>query len=157
MSKSNFLKQKIKTLFNTLEEKSIVKLTMLLQEKLDLEQWFWARVVQIIYSDFLEQDLNVVYNNLNKKLGNELSKLHIMQTFSNNLTYDDVEHDSDVVESVITLKALTHCDEIEVQIVEVFCKIEKLKNEDLKQWFYDMYVCRMLCFDNVFFFFLVIL
>lgn len=146
----NLVKQKIKALFDTLEKESIPKITTLLQEKLDLEQWFWARAVKLIYSDFFEKDLKLVYDDLNRKLVNDLSKLHLMQTFSNNLTYDNVQYDVDVVESVITLKALLHCDEIAIKIVEVFYKIEKLKNGDMKQWFYDMYVFRMIYLVNSF-------
>lgn len=115
-------------------------LEQLLNQNLQSDSWIWAKTTYPYYIEIKNEDKQLVFKNLISadKRDNSLSRLHLLQTFGSHLNYDDVNFDLNTVESIVALRSLVHCDSIDVQIAEVFAKIKYMKNETMKDQFYDM-------------------
>lgn len=105
--------------------------------------WMWSKAVYFYFSDFMPQSLLEVFGNI-MKLAKEsetskISSLHTIQTFATNLTYDHVCDIKCPIEKIVALRALMHCDEIDVQIAEVFTVIEEMEKKGWIQFLYKRY------------------
>lgn len=104
------------------------------------EAWFWCKASYHLYDSMLQQNLVEMYAEFVEGAvddRNNLGVLHLTQVFSNKLSYDHVRYNFDPVGSIIVLNSLTHCDEIDVQIAEVFSKIEKIRSENVPRFLYE--------------------
>lgn len=128
------MKKKIKGIFNSADDELRNKIVATTIQRHNSHKWIWAHVLRLISADLIVQgDLSVFYETVYKQLTDNLAKLHLLQAFSNVLSYDNVFSSSSVVDNIITLRCLINCDEIEVQIAETYAQIHKLKTDDLKQ------------------------
>lgn len=138
----------LKELFLLFElEHQMDEMENILIEKLFSEQWLWARAAYFYYTDILGQlpveAFEKLYNwKLNTNTENKedvtLGKLHLVQIFSPHLSFDNIDPTQSAIDSIIILRSLSHCNEIEVQIAEVYGMIKKLKSESLESYFHDV-------------------
>lgn len=126
----------LKQVFKLLDDELKMKMESTAINYLDEHKWIWAHVLYTIHSEFFEDNLSVTYESIYKKLTNNLAKMHLLQTFAKHLTYDNMFNDHiTIVDSIIKLRCLITCDDIEVQIAEAYALCIKSKNDDLKQYF----------------------
>ncbi|XP_025830695.1 E3 ubiquitin-protein ligase listerin isoform X2 [Agrilus planipennis] len=125
------IKQTIKDLIQTGTEQFRDNVEESLCKKTMQEGWIWAEAIHLFYSEIRKKKLGFAYidlvENYSDEIDSEISVVHLGQVFSESLTYDHVSYDLMPLESVICLRSLLHCDEIDVQIAEVFGKIDKFK------------------------------
>ncbi|KAJ8927795.1 hypothetical protein NQ314_019674 [Rhamnusium bicolor] len=117
----------------------VTKLKNLLKEKSLREGWFWCKTVYVLYDDIIKVSLTDIYKDFVKNFStdNTIGVLHLTQVFSNHLDYDYIQKKYDDVGNVIILRSLMHCEEIDVQIAEVFGQIENIRNQNSPQFLYD--------------------
>lgn len=135
----NLTKNQLK---QTIEESSAEKksdLKLYLKEKVLSESWFWCKSVHYLYKDILPTDLTRIYEEFTLEIPNSpsLSRLHLTQTLGSSLNFDYVQNKYDTIDNVIILRSLLHCNEIDVQIAEVFGKIESLRLQNVPQFLYE--------------------
>lgn len=105
--------------------------------------WMWSKAVYFYFSDFMPQSLPEVFGNI-MKLAKEsetskISLLHTIQTFATDLTYDHVCDIKSPIEKIVALRSLMHCDEIDVQIAEIFTVIEEIEKHSRIHFLYERY------------------
>lgn len=129
----------IKSILGTVHDDFKSSLEMILKDKCLSEAWFWSKVLYTIHKNESTEELAQIYSTLTNNTTEEhkLGVLHLTQVFKNHLTYEYVQKGFDNVMEIINLKCLMHCEDIEVQIAEVWMKIEKIRNED-PEYFHNM-------------------
>lgn len=110
-----------------------------LKEKSAKYGWHWAKAVYLFYSEILHENLQSIYEEFIRDIseGDSVNTLHLTQVFKDHLNYDYVQNKFDAIGDVVVLNGLINCDEIDVQIAEVFSKIEKIRSKDVPQFLYN--------------------
>nr|CAH7760823.1 unnamed protein product [Callosobruchus chinensis] len=110
-----------------------------LKDKCLSEAWLWCNAAYTLYSEMNPESLTDIYTDFTKDVsGRNLGFLHLTQTFAKHLNYDHVQNKKyEPIEQVIVLNSLIHCEEIDVQIAEVFSKIEQIRSENVPQFLCD--------------------
>src|SRR5699024_9203523 len=103
----------------------------------DSKSFLWCKTVHFFHQEIKSDSPEDVYVEYKKLFKNDLSKLHLSQLFGAHLSFDHIDFTSSVFDSVVTLRSLAHCDEIDVQIAETFEKIKKLRSKDIPRFLFD--------------------
>ncbi|CAH1975524.1 unnamed protein product [Acanthoscelides obtectus] len=129
------LKSTIQSISTELKE----ALKTVLRDKCLSEAWLWCNAVYTLFSEINPDALTDIYSDFTKDVtGRNLGFLHLTQTFAKHLNYDHVQNKKyEPIEQVIILNSLMHCEEIDVQIAEVFSKIEEIRSENVPQFLCD--------------------
>lgn len=133
------MEMKIKAIAENVDKIFKSKLTVILKEKSLSEAWFWSKVVYTYYKNSIPDYLAQTYSEFtsNAKEEHKLGVLHLTQVFKRHLTYDYAQKGYDHLMDMINLNCLMHCDDIDVQIAEIWMKIENIRNED-PEYFHRM-------------------
>lgn len=88
----------------------------------------WSIPAYKYFVQMNNQRPRTIFAMLNNNTSGE-NKLHLIQTFSRRqeITFDDTIQRMTPIESVVRLRCLLHCEDIDVQIADVFGRIEKIK------------------------------
>lgn len=132
---------KIKSILENVDDIFKNQLKDTLKEKSINLAWFWCKTVGILYSEFIPEPLSTIYSEFTNNLPQNtdiLGSLHLIQVLREDLHYDYVQNRRDAIGDIIILNSLIRCEEIDVQIAEVFAKIEKIRSENVLQFLYDI-------------------
>ncbi|XP_017770844.1 PREDICTED: E3 ubiquitin-protein ligase listerin [Nicrophorus vespilloides] len=132
------IKDKLVNILDHIDSVTKDKIGGILVHKAGEEGWLWANTVQLWFVELSKVPATKVYDKLLPSMNTKLGKLHLTQILGSNLSYDNVHCKVGPVGSVVILRSLLHCDEIDVQIAEVFNKIQKLRDEDMGRYFYNI-------------------
>lgn len=101
--------------------------------------WFWCKTIYLLYTEIVPLPITDVFEEMTNNLTteNSLTVLHFVQIFGKHLNYDYIHFKLDTIGRIIVLRSLLHCDEIEVQIAEVFNRIESIRGENNLQFYND--------------------
>lgn len=130
---------KLKSTLENTDDLLITNLRSTLKTKSLKYGWHWAKAVYLLYSEMLPTDLVSIYKEFvqNVTETNETYIQHLTKLFSKHLTYDDIENKFDTIGNIITLRSLLHCQDIDVQIAEVFMQMEKIRSKNVPQFLYN--------------------
>ncbi|XP_018571354.1 E3 ubiquitin-protein ligase listerin isoform X2 [Anoplophora glabripennis] len=130
---------KLKTVLENVDHTFKLKLKSILKGKSIGEAWFWCKTAYILYSDITPEPPSDIYKEFvgDVSTANSLGVLHLTQVFGRHLDFDYVQNKFEAVGNVVILRSLILCDEIDVQIAEVFGQIEKIRSENVPQFLYN--------------------
>lgn len=132
--------RKIQTTIKIFDGNSFEKLKTILKHKAFQFSWFWCKAIYLLYTQITPVSITEIFNEITKDIQQEnLTVLHFIQIFGQHLNYDYINFKLDTISNIIVLKSLLHCNEIDVQIAEVFTKMENIRNENNLQFYYDKY------------------
>ncbi|KAG5874665.1 hypothetical protein JTB14_012946 [Gonioctena quinquepunctata] len=133
------MESKFKVTIETIDDSFKLKLKDILKDRSINCAWFWAEAVYVFYTRIFVQPINEIYREFVQDVteNDNLGVLHLTQVFGNHLNYDFIQNKFRAIGDVIVLNSLVHCDEIDVQIAEVFSKVEKIRNENVPQFLCD--------------------
>ncbi|KAJ8985103.1 hypothetical protein NQ317_019789 [Molorchus minor] len=134
----------------TINNSDSVFLSKLRQKKCINDGWFWCKAAYCLYSDMVTQPLKDIFNEFVKDVTEKdnVGVIHLTQVFSEHIDYDDVQNQFSAVGNAIVLRSLIHCNEIDVQIAEVFKEIEKIRRQNIPQFLYDPQYCTNLAWER---------
>ncbi|XP_017770838.1 PREDICTED: E3 ubiquitin-protein ligase listerin-like [Nicrophorus vespilloides] len=127
------LKDKLFNILDHTDSDTQLKVCAILVDKAGKEGWLWTNTVHLWFVEMSNYSAIKVYDNLLPSMNTKLAKLHLTQILGSNLSYDNIHCKVGPVGDVVILRSLLHCDEIDVQIAEVFKKIEIL------EYFFNVY------------------
>ncbi|KAJ8918958.1 hypothetical protein NQ315_016860 [Exocentrus adspersus] len=130
---------KLKTMLEHADSTFKLNMKEELKNKSQNECWFWCKSAYILYSDLIPEPLPNIYKEFVTAITdtNSLGAIHLTQVFGKHIDFDYIHNKYEAVGNVIILRSLIHCDEIEVQIAEVFAQIEKIRSENVPQFLYN--------------------
>ncbi|CAG9858317.1 unnamed protein product [Phyllotreta striolata] len=101
--------------------------------------WYWIKAVYLYYSKIQPQDLCSVYEDFVRNIPDSEVEITLQATriFKDHLTYDNVQNKFDAVGDIIVLRSLIRCEEIDVQIAEVFTKMVNIRIADIPKFLYN--------------------
>ncbi|CAG9822593.1 unnamed protein product [Phaedon cochleariae] len=132
------IEAKLKTTLELMDDTFKAQLKATIRDKSTKLGWFWAKSAYILYTDISPEPLTDIYAEfVQQRTGTcTLGALHLTQVFSKHLDYDLVRYSFDAIGDVIVLNSLIRCEDIDVQIAEVFTKIERIRNENVPRFSY---------------------
>lgn len=130
---------KVKTILKNVDSTFKSNLRGILKAKSIDEGWFWCKTTYILYSDLTPEQPTDIYKEFVSDVSatNNLGVLHLTQVFGRHLNFDYIQNKFEAVGNVIILRSLILCEEIDVQIAEVFGQIEKIRSENVPQFLYN--------------------
>ncbi|CAH0553483.1 unnamed protein product [Brassicogethes aeneus] len=101
--------------------------------------WLWCKTIYLFYKEITPGPLGNIYTELVSEIpkGESLCRLQLTQIFGEHIDFDFIGNKHDSVEFIVVLKSLLHCNEIDVQIAEVFGKVEAIRSENVPQFLYE--------------------
>ncbi|XP_044263006.1 E3 ubiquitin-protein ligase listerin [Tribolium madens] len=131
----DFIKEKTT---QTLEKLQVCdEIVELFVTQLDSNSGLWSKVVYLYHQEIFDKPPQETFKFYFKQTSSDLSQLHLAQLYGPHLDFDHINFTSSVLSDVIILRSLAHCDEIDVQIAEVFEKIKKLRNRDIPKFLFE--------------------
>ncbi|XP_050511017.1 E3 ubiquitin-protein ligase listerin [Diabrotica virgifera virgifera] len=130
---------KMKTTLTNTDKSFRSNLKRIIKENSRNYGWQWPAVAYLLYSELLPEDLKAVY----KEFVQDTSKtdvsyeLHLTQTFSQNINYDLVHNKADAIDNIVSLRSLIQCEDIDVQIAEVFTQMEAIRSKNVPHFLYN--------------------
>lgn len=122
-------------------------------EKADVEKalcasaskgWLWSKAAYLYFSKFTSNSSAEAFVKVTTHVENSkvdtVPLLHAIQSFSSGLTYEHVCNVLTPLGKIVALRSLMHCDEIEVQIAEIFSVIEDIEKQSRIHFLYERYV-----------------
>ncbi|EEZ97459.2 E3 ubiquitin-protein ligase listerin isoform X2 [Tribolium castaneum] len=130
----DFIKEKTT---QTLEKIQIGdEMTELFISQLNSNSGLWSKVIYLYNQEIFDKPPQETFKTYHNQTTSDLSQLHLVQLYGPHLDFDHVATSS-VLNDVVILRSLAHCDEIDVQIAEIFEKIKKLRNRDIPKFLFE--------------------
>ncbi|RZC42281.1 E3 ubiquitin-protein ligase listerin [Asbolus verrucosus] len=131
----DLIKEKTKSMLEKLQINDQIQDLLITQ--LNSESWLWCKAIYLLNQEITPSPLEDVYKNYLKQANNDLSRLHLSQIFGPHLDFDHIQSASGVLADTVILRSLLHCNEIDVQIAEVFEKIKKLRSKNIPKFLFE--------------------
>lgn len=94
---------------------------------------FWAKTLYVYNHEIFDNSPEEIF----KKYFTDFTNLHLVQLYGRHVDFDHIQLTPWTINDVIILQNLAHCDEIDVQIAQVFEKIKKFRNEDIPKFLFE--------------------
>lgn len=135
----DILKSQIKKIYDKLQLTHFEQIRSILLTKVQNEGFFWTHALRQLNLEMMPKIFNLYIDATSLDTFN-LGQLHLVQTFAKDLVYHDVcDIKTTEFGRIVTLRSLINCDDLDIQVAEVYTAIARLKNsEKSKQVFYNI-------------------
>lgn len=134
------LKSHIKLMYSKLQLTNFEEIRSILLTKVKQEGFFWSHALRQLNLEITPSIFSIYIDATSMENVFNLGQLHLVQTFAKDLIYHDVcDIKTTDFGRIVTLRSLINCDDIDVQIAEVYTAIARWKSAEWsKTVFYNI-------------------